>query len=89
MGYREARPWPGLWSGTALAEKPSLDPGFSYRKAFMSLSTVLKGGPTSGGGASISLAIKLILSRGCSFQWPYSEWGLSVVGEMEKIRLEA
>lgn len=64
-------------------------PGFSYRKLFMSLSTVLKGGPTAGEGTRISLAIKSILNHGCLSQWPYSVWGMSAVGEKEKIRPEA
>lgn len=61
-------------------------PGFSYRKVFMSLSTGFKGGPASGGGTNMSLGIKLIANRGFLSPWPYWVWGMSVVGEVEKIR---
>lgn len=71
-----------------MEENPNLadfqGPGFSYRKVFMSLSTGLKGGPASGGGTRMSLAIKLIANRGCLSQWPYCVWGMSVVGRNEE-----
>lgn len=90
MGCGEARAMPGLWNRTALAENPDLadfqGPGFSYRKVFMSLFTELKGRPASGGGTSMSSAITLIANRGCLSQWPYCVWGMSVVGEMKKVR---